>query len=107
MTATSENLAARRTRLITEAAAQRVALAHQMQPWRARLAVADRGVAMVRSAGRHPLLLAAVAVLLVLWRPRGAVRWLQYGWMGWQLVRQLRGGSIKTISPPKRLININ
>lgn len=90
MTAASEKLAARRTRLIAQAAAQRVALAHQMQPWRARLAVADRGVAAVRTAARYPLLLAAVAALLVVWRPRGAVRWLQYGWMGWQVARKLR-----------------
>ena len=34
--------------------------------------------------------LAGVAVLLVLWRPRRAVQWMQYGWMGWQVARKLR-----------------
>jgi len=28
--------------------------------------------------------------LLALWRPRRAVQWLQYGWVGWQMARQLR-----------------
>jgi hypothetical protein len=36
------------------------------------------------------LLLTGVAVLLALWRPRRAVQWLQYGWVGWQMARQLR-----------------
>ena len=59
-----ETLAARRQRLIAQAASQRAALSQQIEPWRARLAVADRGVAVVRTAGRHPLLLTGVAVLL-------------------------------------------
>lgn len=83
-------LAARRERLVAQAAAQRAVLAQQMEPWRARLAVVDRGIAAVRTANRHPLLLAGIAVLLVAWRPRGAVRWLQYGVMAWQVARKLR-----------------
>lgn len=90
MNTVAETLAARRQRLIAKAAAQRAALSQQMEPWRARLAIADRGVAVVRTAGRHPLLLAGVAVLLVLWRPRRAVQWLQYGWVGWQVALKLR-----------------
>jgi hypothetical protein len=90
MNTAAETLAARRQRLIAQAAYQRAELSHQMAPWRARLAVADRGVALVRTAGRHPLLLTGVAVLLALWRPRRAVQWLQYGWVGWQMARQLR-----------------
>ena len=86
----AQDLAAKRERLVARAAAQRVALAYQFEPWRARLAMADQGIAAVRTASRHPLLLAGVAVLLVLWRPRGAVKWLQYGWMAWQVARKLR-----------------
>ena len=90
MITVSESLVARRARLGAQAAAQRVALSGQMQPWRVRLAVADRVGAAARTAARHPLLLAGVAVLLVLRRPRRAVQWLQYGWMGWQVARKLR-----------------
>lgn len=86
----SEDLAAKRERLVARAAAQRVELAHQMAPWRARLAVADKGVSVVRMVGRHPLLVAGAALLLAVWRPRRTVKVLQYGWVAWQLVRELR-----------------
>jgi hypothetical protein len=86
----SEDLAAKRQRLVAKAAVQRVELAHQIQPWRARLAVADKGVSIVRTVGRHPLLLAGAAMLLAVWRPRRTVKVLQYGWVAWQLVRELR-----------------
>lgn len=84
-----DEIAAKRARLVEQAAAQRAALSHQVRPLRVSLAVADQGVAVVRSIGRHPLLVAGVAVLLVAWRPRRALRWLQYGWMGWQMARKL------------------
>lgn len=86
----ARHLAAKRERLVAQAAQQRIMLAQQMEPWRARLAVADQGVTVARTLGRHPLLLAGAAALLVAWRPRGAVKWLQYGWMTWQVVRKLR-----------------
>ena len=86
----ARELAMKRERLVAKAAAQRVVLAYQFEPWRARLAVADQGIAVVRSASRHPLLLTLAATLLVVWRPRRMVRLLQYGWVAWQLVRELR-----------------
>lgn len=86
----AQDLAAKRERLVATAAAQRVALAYQFEPWRARLAVVDQGIAVVRSTGRHPLLLALVAALLVAWRPRRALNWLQFGLMAWRVVRKLR-----------------
>jgi hypothetical protein len=92
----SEDLAAKRQRLVAKAAVQRVELAHQIQPWRARLAVADKGVSIVRMVGRHPLLLAGAAMLLAVWRPRRTVKVLQYGWVAWQLVRELRAQPLGT-----------
>jgi len=92
----SEDLAAKRQRLVAKAAVQRVELAHQIQPWRARLAVADKGVSIVRTVGRHPLLLAGAAMLLAVWRPRRTVKVLQYGWVAWQLVRELRAQPLGT-----------
>jgi len=86
----SEELAAKRQRLVAKAAVQRAELAYQMQPWRERMAVADKGISVVRTVGRHPLLLAGAALLLAVWRPRRAVKVLQYGWVAWQLVRELR-----------------
>ena len=92
----SEDLAAKRQRLVAKAAVQRVELAHQIQPWRARLAVADKGVSIVRTVGRYPLLLAGAAMLLAVWRPRRTVKVLQYGWVAWQLVRELRAQPLGT-----------
>ena len=86
----SEDLAAKRQRLLAKAAVQRVELAHQFEPWRARLAVADKGISVVRTVSRHPLLVAAAAIALAVWRPRRTVKVLQYGWVAWQLVRELR-----------------
>ena len=62
MRSRAEDLAAKRERLVAKAALQRVELAHQLEPWRARLAVADKGVSLVRTLGRHPLLLAGAAI---------------------------------------------
>lgn len=88
-----EQLAARRTLLQSQAAAQRAALAQQLQRWRPPLALADRGIACARTAARHPLLIAAAAVLLATWRPRRALGLVQYGLMAWQLLRRIRAAA--------------
>ena len=83
-------LAERRHHLVAQAAAQRTALANNMEPWRARLALVDRGVAVVRTIGRHPALMVGAALLLAALRPRRAGKWLQRGWLVWQVGRSLR-----------------
>lgn len=83
-------LAERRRRLVAQAAVQRTALAHAMEPWRARLALADQGVAIFRYIGRHPALIAGAALLLAALRPRRVGKWLQRGWLVWQIGRRLR-----------------
>ena len=84
------HLAERRQRLVAQAAAQRITLAHDMEPLRARLALVDHGVNAVRYIRRHPALLAGAALLLFALRPRHAVKWLQRGWLVWQVGRRLR-----------------
>lgn len=83
-------LAARRQQLVALAAAQRTTLAHDMAPWRARLALADRGVAALQYVRRHPALMLGAALLLAALRPRRTGTWLQRGWLVWQLGRRLR-----------------
>ncbi len=83
-------LAERRRQLVAQAAAQRTSLANNMEPWRVRLALVDRGVAAVRYIGRHPALMMGAALLLVALRPRRAGKWLQRGWLVWQVGRSLR-----------------
>jgi hypothetical protein len=86
----AKQLAERRIQLVARAAVQRAALAHELEPLRARLGLVDQGVAALRSIGRHPFLLAGAALVLVAWRPRGIGRWLQRGWLAWQFGRRLR-----------------
>jgi len=83
-------LAERRRRLVAQAAAQRTALAHNVEPWRSRLAVVDQGVAVFRFIGRHPALMVGAALVLAALRPRRAGKWLQRGWLVWQIGRRLR-----------------
>lgn len=83
-------LAERRRQLVARAAAQRTALAHDLAPWRARLALADRGIAALRYLRRHPALMVGAALLLVALRPRRVGTWLQRGWVVWQIGRRLR-----------------
>jgi hypothetical protein len=85
-------LAARRSRLVAQAAAQRTALGHDLQPWRARLAVVDRGVAIVRYARSHPALMTSAVLLFAALRIRRVGKWLQIGWGAWQVGRGLRRG---------------
>jgi hypothetical protein len=87
------HLAERRQRLVAQAASQRTALAHDMEPWRARLALADRGVAMVRYVRHHPGLMLGAALLLAVLRPSRTSKWLRRGWVVWQIGRRLHRGS--------------
>jgi hypothetical protein len=83
-------LAERRSLLIAQAAAQRTALATDMTPWRARLALADKGIAAVRYVRSRPALILGVALLVAALRPRRAGTWLQRGLLAWQIGRRLR-----------------
>lgn len=84
-------LAERRARLVAQAEAQRATLAQSMQPWRAPLALADRGLAVLRYLKSHPALPIGAAALVAILRPRGAVRWMQRGWVLWGVLRKIRG----------------
>ena len=90
MSAELSRLAARRNQLMAKAAVQRSALAHALEPWRPRLALVDQGVAAVRAIGRHPALIAGAVLVIAVLRPRGTAKWLQRGWVVWQLGRSLR-----------------
>ena len=85
-------LAGRRSQLAARAAVQRAALGHDLEPWRARLAVVDRGVAIFRYGRSHPVLIASVVLLIAALRPRRVGKWLQRGWVVWQLGRGLHKG---------------
>ncbi len=84
-------LAERRERLVAQSAEQRIALAQNAAPWRAPLALADRGVEALRTIRRHPGLLLAATLALVALRPGRAERWTRFAWVGWQVGRKFLG----------------
>lgn len=90
MKARLARLAERRQNLIATAAAQRRALASAAAPWRARLEMVDRGIAAFDYLRRRPALIAVGAVLLLVLQPRRVGRWLERGWLVWQVGRKLR-----------------
>lgn len=85
-------LAERRDRLVAQAAAQRISLAQNIEPWRQPLARADQGLAALRYIRSHPAWIVGGAVLLAVLRPGRIGKWLGRGWVTWQMVRKLRGG---------------
>lgn len=83
-------LAARRERLVAQAAAQRMALAQNIEPWRVPLAYADGGLAVLRYIKHHPAWLVGAGALLVALRPGRVGKWLRRGWVAWQIIHKLR-----------------
>jgi hypothetical protein len=84
-------LAERRERLVAQAAAQRTALAQNIEPWRTPLALADQGLAALRFIKRHPAWIVGGGILLAALRVNRVGKWLERGWVTWQIVQKLRG----------------
>ena len=82
-------LAERREHLVAQAAAQRTALAQNAAPWRASLALADRGMDVLRTLRRHPAWLLGATLLLVALRPGRAGKLTRFAWVGWQIGRRV------------------
>ena len=89
MNGKSARLAERRERLVAQAAAQRTALAQNLEPWRAPLALADQGVAALRYVGHHPAWLAGAVLAVAALRPKRLGRGLGLVWGAWQFGRRL------------------
>ena len=87
-------IAERRQRLVALAAAQRVVLAQDLEPWRVRLGRVDRGIAAFQYVRRHPVLMLGGRFLFAMFRTRRAGKWLQRGWLVWQIGRRLRAGGL-------------
>lgn len=92
MSKTLAQLAERRACLVARAAAQRAALAENIEPWRTPLAWADRGLELLSVLKRRPVWLAGGVALFAALRVDRAGKWLRRGWLTWQVVRKLRGG---------------
>ena len=102
-------LTERRERLVAQAATQRRALAHDIEPWRTPLALADKGINALRFVSRHPKSIVGVIALIAILQPRSAGKWLGRGWVTWQLMHNLRGrleGPVRSskLTPPLRTL---
>jgi len=84
-------LAERREDLVAQAAAQRMVLAQNIEPWRTPLALADQGLAVLRFIKSHPAWIAGGGALFAALRPGRVGKWLRRGWLTWQIMRKLRG----------------
>jgi hypothetical protein len=79
----------KRALLIERAARQRADLAQTLQSWAQPLGFVDRGLAAVRFVLARPPLLAGAALVMVLLRPRRAVKWARRAWGLWRSYRWL------------------
>lgn len=82
-----ERIAARKSALQLRIDAQRTLIAHDLRPLRQRLVFVDKGIAVGRFVASHPVILAGLGGLMLLRRPRNALRWLEWGFGVWQLAR--------------------
>lgn len=83
------SLIAKRERLVAQAAAQRATLAQGVAPWRPRLVLVDRGIAVVRYVSRYPTVMAAAGLAVAALRPHRVAGWLESGLILWQVGRSV------------------
>lgn len=84
-------LASRRERLLAQADLQRAQIAAAFRHWERPAAVADRGIAVVRTLKAHPLLLAAVVGVAAVLGRRSVLRLAGRGLIAWQTWQSVAG----------------
>ncbi len=80
--------ALRQQRLLMRSEALRGDLARQWQALQGPVQVVDRGVEAARWLRDHPQWPLVAAALLVVWRPRRALRWGRRLWSAWRMGRR-------------------
>ena len=84
------HLAKRRQLLIAQAAAQRSALARNVEPLRQPLAMVDRGLRVVHYVKQHPVISISASALFGILRLTRAGKWLRSGLALFHMTRNLR-----------------
>ncbi len=90
MSASVPDLASRRDALVARAALERAGLARELEPWRRPLALASRGLSVIRTVTAHPAWLIGGALLPAALSPGRLGSWFRRGVTAVQLLRQLR-----------------
>lgn len=80
----------RRAALVAQAATQREEVGRLTQPWRELLALAEHGIALVRTVRTHPLAIAVGVALLARMRRNRLSVWVARIWTAWQFYHSLR-----------------
>jgi hypothetical protein len=84
-------LAERRKLLVSELAMQRLILSQNIDGLHAPLALADRGLSVIRYIKQHPAWVASSSLAaLSIVRPNRIVKWFIRGRLAWQIIRKLR-----------------
>ena len=78
-----------RENLIAQAAAQRASLTQSIAALRAPIARLDQGLNLLGAVKRHPVWTVGGLVLFAAITPARAVKWLQRGWIVWQVAHRL------------------
>ena len=85
-----DELVLRRQQLLTRSAELRLALAVQTRVLRKPLGLVDRAREALQWLADHPAWPAGAALVLVLLRPRNALKWGGRVWWAWQSYKQAR-----------------
>jgi len=95
MNAQLAKITRRRAVLVAQAAAQRKEVGRLTQQWQGPLALADHGIALVRTLRAHPLAITLGLALLVRMQRHRLRVWTERIWAGWQIYRSLREHGVK------------
>ena len=79
-----------RAMLVVRAANQRAELANSFAPFRAPLAIADKGLHAVQFFARHPVLMAGAVALAVVVLPKHWFVLFKNGWLAWRMALAAR-----------------
>lgn len=90
MNARLEKISCRRAALVAQAAAQREEVGRLTQKWQTPFALADHGIALVRTLRTHPLAIVLGVALVVRMQRHRLNVWIERIWAGWQVYRSLR-----------------
>ena len=90
-----EELTRHRVTLVAQAAGQREEIGRLTQPWRATLALAERGMALVHTLRRLPLAIAVGVGFVVAMRRKRLSVWIEFIWIAWQFSSKLTAGVSK------------
>jgi hypothetical protein len=74
----------RKALLVTKIDRQRTELAQNLASWHEPLEMVDKGFRAVRCFKNHPVLLAGLAIVSVVLRPKFSVGWFRRGWVVWK-----------------------